>query len=135
MRRESRLVDVVFRPCSTNPTDSAGDRPIWVAGQGWVKPPPSWPAQPPPQAAEPRPRRFWLWVIIAAIGLLIVLCCISSVYLQTSSGQRFYHNIQTRAAKEELAPLTMNLAGCDDLVVTSSRNGRGDQPAEAGLWM
>ena len=75
-----------------------GGRPVWVPGQGWVTG-----AQPPTNIASPEQpkQRSWLWVVLMAIALLIVLCCVSSVYFSTSRGTDQLNRLGTWSAEHK----------------------------------
>lgn len=66
-----------------------GERPIWIIGRGWASG-----KRPAGYASQPR-------ALIIAIVLAVLLLCAASVYLNTSSGQNFQHNLQTRSAKQK----------------------------------
>ncbi len=89
---------------SVNPSNypvqqsTLADRPVWVAGQGWVKATPA----PVERTSQDQPkRRSWLWVVLMAIALLIVLCCVSSIYFSTSRGTDQLDRLGTWSAEHK----------------------------------
>jgi hypothetical protein len=45
-----------------------------------------------------KPRRTWLWIVVGVIGACLLLCCATSIWSVTSSGQNFLNDIETRLA-------------------------------------
>lgn len=85
-------------------TTSQPGRPVWVPGQGWVTDGATQHPQPAPirnfEQAPPA-RRSWLWVLLMAIALLIVLCCVSSLYFSTSRGTDQLNRLSTWSAEHK----------------------------------
>ena len=73
-------------------------RPVWIPGQGWVTG-----ARPPVEIVhqEQPKQRSWLWVVLMAIALLIVLCCVSSVYFSTDRGTEQLNRLGTWSAEHK----------------------------------
>ena len=85
----------------TNPP-AAPFRPTWVAGQGWVGNEPHPHADIPPQLVpEPSTGRTWLRAVLLAIAILIVLCCVSSLYASTDRGTEQLNRLGTWSAEHK----------------------------------
>jgi autotransporter translocation and assembly factor TamB len=51
---------------------------------------------PPPKAK----RRLWLWVIIGLIIACVVICVAFGIFLNTSTGSRWFSDLATEAAQK-----------------------------------
>jgi hypothetical protein len=74
------------------------DRPVWIAGQGWVKG-----VQLPVESAvePPAPQRTWLRAVLLAIAILLVLCCVSGIYFNSSRGTDQLNRLSTWSAEHK----------------------------------
>jgi uncharacterized membrane protein YvbJ len=85
------------QPGATAQPVSSG-RPVWIPGQGWVTG-----AHAPVEIVhqEQPKQRSWLWVVLMAIALLIVLCCVSSLYFSTDRGTDQLNRLGTWSAEHK----------------------------------
>ena len=91
--------------CGRNLRDAAGtgatDQGSAPSEQPSSLPPtaPEWRMSPAGPLPEPPRRRTWLWVLFGTIGILLLLCCLVVVWLNTA-GSDVLDELATWAAEE-----------------------------------